>query len=143
MNALPPQRTEHPATAPKAGSPTDVQVAVHAMASTAQDERRVRAHWTPERIAALNTPLSDNPPHDAADGARWKVARAAARASAISRPPRDTAPWSASARGPALWTPPARAAMTRGDPACVRHLVGPRFTTALTEPLHEKAQRLR
>ncbi|WHX21177.1 hypothetical protein QFW82_31185 [Streptomyces malaysiensis subsp. malaysiensis] len=30
-----------------------------------------------------------------------------------------------------------------GDPACVRHLVGPRFTTALTEPLHEKAQRLR
>ncbi|MFG2577841.1 trypsin-like serine peptidase [Streptomyces malaysiensis] len=61
-----------PDAAPKAGSPAEVKVAVHAMASTAQDERGVRAHWTPERIAALNTPLSDNPPHDAADGARWK-----------------------------------------------------------------------
>ncbi|MFD0649931.1 hypothetical protein I1A49_15165 [Streptomyces malaysiensis subsp. malaysiensis] len=70
MNALPPQRTEHPDAAPKAGSPAEVKVAVHAMASTAQDEWRVRARWTPERIAALNTPLSDNPPHDAADGAR-------------------------------------------------------------------------
>ncbi|MEW1656748.1 hypothetical protein [Streptomyces sp. NPDC093707] len=61
-----------PGIARAAGSPSDGTVAVHAMASTAQDESRVRAYWTPERIAALSTPLSDNPPKGGADGAPWK-----------------------------------------------------------------------
>ncbi|MFE7120896.1 trypsin-like serine peptidase [Streptomyces sp. NPDC057654] len=58
-------------TAP-AASPAEGKVAVHQAASTAKDEQRVRAYWTPKRIAALSTPLSKNPPLDAADGARWK-----------------------------------------------------------------------
>lgn len=114
------------------------------MASTAQDERRVRAHWTPERIAALNTPLSDNPPHDAADGTRWKGGGA-------SGGPRFGDFSAATGHGALVGvnTQSGRMDATgagcddEGDPACVRHLVGPRFTTALTEPLHEKAQRLR
>ncbi|WP_274910721.1 trypsin-like serine peptidase [Streptomyces sp. WZ-12] len=55
-----------------ADAPAEGTVAVHAMASTAQDESRVRAYWTPERIAALSTPLSNKPPYSAADGAPWK-----------------------------------------------------------------------
>ncbi|MFH8985718.1 trypsin-like serine peptidase [Streptomyces varsoviensis] len=54
------------------GSPAKGKAAVHQAATTAQDEQRVRAYWTPERIAALSAPLSKNPPLDRADGARWK-----------------------------------------------------------------------
>ncbi|MEV0281142.1 hypothetical protein AB0I22_32805 [Streptomyces sp. NPDC050610] len=55
-----------------AASPAKGKVTVHQAAPTAKDEQRVRTYWTPKRIAALSTPLSKNPPRDAADGARWK-----------------------------------------------------------------------
>ncbi|WP_399093180.1 trypsin-like serine peptidase [Streptomyces sp. BBFR2] len=54
------------------GSPAEGKVLAHAAAATAEDEQRVRAYWTPERVAALNTPVKDVPPRSGKDGAPWK-----------------------------------------------------------------------
>ncbi|WP_433870096.1 trypsin-like serine peptidase [Saccharopolyspora sp. CA-218241] len=53
--------------APAAAEP----VAEHRLATTAEEQRAVQDYWTPERIAALTEPASDNPPKAGPDGAPW------------------------------------------------------------------------
>ncbi|MEU3712145.1 trypsin-like serine peptidase [Streptomyces catenulae] len=53
------------------GGPAEGKVLTHAAATTAQDEKQVRAYWTPARIAALNTQVKDVPPRAGKDGAPW------------------------------------------------------------------------
>ncbi|GAA3197658.1 MULTISPECIES: trypsin-like serine peptidase [Streptomyces] len=58
------------------GAPAEGKVLTHAAAATAKDEQQVRAYWTPERIAALNTQVKDVPPRSGKDGAPWEGATA-------------------------------------------------------------------
>ncbi len=53
-------------TAPGSGG-----AAVHDQAVTAAQQRAVLDYWTPERIAALTEPASDNAPVQGPDGAPW------------------------------------------------------------------------
>ncbi|WP_371632491.1 hypothetical protein [Streptomyces sp. NBC_01259] len=62
LTAAPTHAAERPAAGP---------VAVHQQAVTAAQQRSVLQYWTPERIAALTTPTSGNPPTSGPDGAPW------------------------------------------------------------------------
>ncbi|WP_107421775.1 trypsin-like serine peptidase [Streptomyces sp. CB02488] len=62
LTAAPAHAAERPAAGP---------VAVHQQAVTAAQQRSVLQYWTPERIAALTTPTSGNPPTSGPDGAPW------------------------------------------------------------------------
>ncbi|MFE6055993.1 trypsin-like serine peptidase [Kitasatospora sp. NPDC056446] len=55
------------------------QAVVHPEAVTAAQQQAVLDYWTPERIAALTTPSSANPPKSAPDGAPWTGGDALAR----------------------------------------------------------------
>ncbi|MBV2153174.1 serine protease [Kitasatospora sp. SUK 42] len=65
--------------AAKDGAATTSRVVVHPEAVTAAQQQAVLDHWTPERMAALTTPSSDNPPKAAPDGAPWTGADALSR----------------------------------------------------------------
>ncbi|MFF3175136.1 trypsin-like serine peptidase [Streptomyces sp. NPDC057900] len=62
LAVAPAHAAEHPAAGP---------VATHRQAVTAAQQRSVLQYWTPERIAALTTPTSGNPPAGGPDGAPW------------------------------------------------------------------------
>ncbi|MFI6849003.1 trypsin-like serine peptidase [Kitasatospora sp. NPDC050467] len=47
------------------------RVAVHAEAVTAAQQQAVLDYWTPQRITALTSPSSGNPPKSSPDGAPW------------------------------------------------------------------------
>ncbi|MFY1626890.1 trypsin-like serine peptidase [Micromonospora sp. WMMD735] len=64
---------QQPATA------TPGPVATHAVAVTAAERQAVLAYWTPQRIAALQTPSAQVPPVAKPDGAPWT------RTDAVSR----------------------------------------------------------
>lgn len=51
-------------------------VAEHPMATSAAEQQAVLDYWTPERIAALTEPSSDNPPKAGPDGAPWTIRNA-------------------------------------------------------------------
>ncbi|MFJ2865482.1 trypsin-like serine peptidase [Kitasatospora sp. NPDC087314] len=57
--------------AAKDGAATTSRVVVHPEAVTAAQQQAVLDYWTPERMAALTTPSSGNPPKSAPDGAPW------------------------------------------------------------------------
>ncbi|MGQ4515276.1 trypsin-like serine peptidase [Streptomyces sp. DW26H14] len=65
------------ATAAQA-APSSGGVATHTVSDA--DQQAARAYWTPQRIAALTTPGSDNPPLSAPDGAPWTAGGAIGRA---------------------------------------------------------------
>ncbi|GHJ36654.1 peptidase [Streptomyces sp. TS71-3] len=68
------------APAPAAdGAAAAGQVAVHQQAVTAAERQAVLDYWTPERIGALTTPASDNPPTGGPDGAPWTTPNALPR----------------------------------------------------------------
>lgn len=49
------------------------------MATSAAEQQAVQDYWTPERIAALTEPPSDNPPKAGPDGAPWTTSNALSR----------------------------------------------------------------
>ncbi|WP_371791658.1 peptidase [Streptomyces sp. NBC_01471] len=71
--SLPAAVPAHAAERPAAG-----QVAVHQQAVTEAQQQSVLQYWTSERIAALTTPASDNPPTGGPDGAPWTTGNALA-----------------------------------------------------------------
>ncbi|MER7848133.1 hypothetical protein ABTZ03_29795 [Kitasatospora sp. NPDC096077] len=63
-----------PAGAAGAAAPAGAatgRAVVHPEAVTAAQQQAVLDYWTPERMAALTTPSSSNPPKSAPDGAPW------------------------------------------------------------------------
>jgi V8-like Glu-specific endopeptidase len=60
-----------PVSAAPQTSDTAAGVATHQQAVSAADRQAVLDYWTPERIAALTQPSSDNPPMSGPDGAPW------------------------------------------------------------------------
>lgn len=51
-------------------------VAEKSMATSEAEQQAVQDYWTPERIAALTSPSSDNPPKAGPDGAPWTTPNA-------------------------------------------------------------------
>lgn len=62
-----------------AASPADDTVAFHQQAVTDAEQQAVLDYWTPERMAALTTPTSGNPPLSSPDGAPWTADNALPR----------------------------------------------------------------
>lgn len=54
-------------------------VVEHRMATSPAEQQAVQDYWTPERIAALTEPSSDNPPKAGPDGAPWTTSNALSR----------------------------------------------------------------
>ncbi|MER7083127.1 hypothetical protein SAMN02982929_01968 [Saccharopolyspora kobensis] len=63
--------TAPPAAAGSAGE--------HRLATSEAEQQAVQDYWTPERIAALTEPSSDNPPKAGPDGAPWTTPNALAK----------------------------------------------------------------